>query len=295
MASEAWSHGSVRVEGVRIHYVRAGQGAPVVLLHGWPQTWYMWRKVIPGLAKCHLVIAPDLRGVGDSETPLAGYDRGRVAADVRGLLKHLGVDRSAVVGHDIGGNVALRYALDYPEATTRLMILDVVPYTRLFTNLNATVAVRLWHFFFHAQPDLPEWFVGDRVADYLRYVFHSRVFDPTSFGEAEIATYARAYGRPGALRGGFEHYRTCFGESMRQDLDDLEAGRRVAAPVRVLWGDAGPYRDVNALDLWRPFAPAATGVAIPECGHYLPEERPEAVLAEMEAFLGAHERTDGGA
>lgn len=286
MVEEEARHGSVRVDGVRLHYVRAGQGPPVVLLHGWPQTWYMWRKVLPGLARRFTVVAPDLRGVGNSETPLTGYDRRRVAADVRGLLRHLGFERAGVVGHDIGGNVALRFALDHPETTAALMILDVVPYTHLFTHLTTEVALRLWHFFFHAQPDLAEWFVGDRVAEYLGYIFTSRVFDPTVFGETELAVYARAYGRPGALRGGFEHYRTCFGESLRQDLADLEAGKRVSAPVRVLWGEVGPYRDVNALEMWRPFAPGATGAAIPDCGHFLPEERPEAVLAEMEGFLG---------
>lgn len=284
---EAVRHGSFRVDGVRIHYVHAGHGSPVVLLHGWPQTWYMWRKVIPGLAQRHTVIAPDLRGMGESERPLSGYDRRRVSADVRGLLGHLGIERSAIIGHDFGGNVTLRYALDYPNATTHVMILDVVPYTLLLTNLTLEVAHRLWHFFFHAQPDLPEWLVGERVPEYLRYFYTSRVYDPSVFGPEEIGEYARTFGRPGGLRAGFEYYRSCFGESLQQDQEDLAAGKRIACPVRVLWGDAGPYRDVGAVDLWRAFAPQATGAAIPACGHWIAEEGPDALLGEAARFLSA--------
>jgi len=189
---------SVR-DRVRIHYRRLGQGPGMVLLHGYPQTGHMWRKVMPALAERFTVVAPDLRGYGDSDRPIAGYDKRTMAADVADVIRTLGLQPVVLVGHDRGARVAHRFALDHPSLLTRLVLLDIAPTYDVFARTDQVSARGRWHWFFHQLPDLPEALTAGREEVYLRYMYSparcarsSRTIAPgrrsTSSTTAPIAT-----------------------------------------------------------------------------------------------------------
>lgn len=271
------------VDGLRVHYERAGTGPPVVLLHGWPQTSYCWRHVLPRLAERHTVIAPDLRGYGLTDKPVGGYDKRTMAADVSGLVRELGFDRVAVVGHDRGARVAHRWALDRPDEIDRLVLLDVVP-TRAMFRGDATVARGYWHWLFHLQPDLPELLVGDRVEEYLRWFFERWTVDRPRVEEA-VEHYVTAFRRPGALRAGFDDYRATFPEDIEHDDADAGRGDRVRAPLLVLWGELGLPASLPVVEIWKEYAHEVRGEVLVGCGHFLPEERPELLVQHVLEFL----------
>lgn len=276
-------HGVVRVNGVRLHYLAAGDGPPIVLLHGWPQTSYAWRKVIPALAERFLVVAPDLRGMGHSDKPASGYDMRTVATDIYELVQTLGLERPYLVGHDWGGLVARRYALDWPGHAARLAVLDIVPHEQVLANLSANVARGIWHFFFNAVPDLPELLVQANVEAFLRAFFWPKCHNPAVFIEEGIAEYTRAYSAPGALRGGFSYYRAMFAENRL--LDAKSVGRKIQEPLLCLWGNSGGMGGIfDVLEMWRKEAVDVRGHGIDACGHYPAEEQPEPVVEALLAF-----------
>jgi len=276
-------HSVVRVNGVRLHVLTAGDGPPMVLLHGWPQTSYAWRKVIPALAERFRVVAPDLRGMGDSEKPASGYDMRTVATDIHELVRVLALERPYLVGHDWGGLVARRYALDWPGQAARLAILDIVPHEQVLSNLSANVARGAWHFFFNAVPDLPELLVQGNVEAFLRAFFRPKCHNPAVFIEEGIAEYTRAYSAPGALRGGFGYYRAMFTENRM--LDAESRGQRISEPVLCLWGNNSGMGGVfDVLAMWRTEAIDVRGHGIDACGHYPAEEQPEAVIRALLGF-----------
>jgi haloacetate dehalogenase len=273
------------VNGVRLHYLLEGEGPLVVLLHGWPQTWYCWRKLIGGLAERHSVLAPDLRGYGMSDKPPSGYDKRTMAADVRALAAHLGHRRVALLaGHDRGARVAHRWALDHPEEVERLAVLDVVPTRETFRRVDATVARGYWHWLFHLQPDLPELLVGGNIEAYLRWFFERWTHNRPAVEEA-VATYVRAFSAPGALRAAFDDYRATFPDDLEADETSVAAGQRLTMPLLVLWGASGLPSRLPVLDIWRAYADDVRGQAIADCGHFLPEERPAEVLDQLLRFL----------
>jgi pimeloyl-ACP methyl ester carboxylesterase len=274
------------VNGVRLHYLVEGEGPLVVLLHGWPQTWYCWRKVVGPLAAAgHTVLAPDLRGYGLSDKPPSGYDKRTMAGDVRALAGHLGHRRIALLaGHDRGARVAHRLALDHPGEVERLAVLDVVPTREMFTRPDATIARGYWHWLFHLQPDLPELLVGDNIEAYLRWFFERWTVNRPGVEEA-VPEYVRAFTAPGALRAGFDDYRATFPDDMDADEASAAAGQRLQMPVLALWGDAGLPSRLPVLDIWRRYADDVHGQPIPDCGHFLPEEQPDQVAQLLLAFL----------
>jgi len=272
------------VNGIRMHYVRTGEGPFVLLLHGWPQTWYMWRKLIPVLAERFTVIAPDLRGYGLTDKPPSGYDKRTMAADLRALARHCGAERVALVGHDRGARVAHRYALDHPDEVDRIVVLDIVPTREMFLRTDTVLARGYWHWFFHLQPDLPELLVGDRIELYLRYFFERWTVHRPGVEEA-IPVYVQAYSRPGALRAGFDDYRATFPDDIADDDASKDAGERLRMPLLALWGGTGLTGRLPVLDIWREYAEDVRGQAIEDCGHFLPEERPETVNRLVREFL----------
>ena len=279
--------GTAAVNGVRLHYVTDGDGPLVVLLHGWPQTWYCWRELIPVLARGHTVVAPDLRGYGLSDKPPAGYDKRTMAADVRALARQLGFERLALlVGHDRGARVAHRYALDHPDEVERVALLDIVPTRETFRRADATVARGYWHWLFHLQPDLPELLVGGKVEAYLRWFFERWTVN-RPLVEAAVPEYVRAFSAPGALRAGFDDYRATFPDDLDADEASAAAGERLRMPLLVLWGAAGLPSRLPVLDIWRDYAADVVGQEIAECGHFLPEERPAEVAGHLLGFLDA--------
>lgn len=200
-------HRYATLSHVKMHYVEAGSGPPLVLLHGYPETWYEWRHVIPLLAPRFRVIAPDLRGLGDTSRPAAGYDKRTVAADVRELLReHLKLDSIGLVGHDWGGPVAYALARLAPDLVRRLAIIDVViPGDGRPGGISQGGA--RWHHGFHRTPHLPEALTAGREAIYLSYFYDEFVSIAGAITSADIAEYVRSYSQPGAMRCGFEYYR----------------------------------------------------------------------------------------
>lgn len=196
--------------GLRLHHVTAGEGSrTLVLLHGFPQTWWQWHHVIPAFVDAGLrVVAPDYRGAGHSWRPAGGYDKVTMAGDIRRLLReHLRIDGPvALAGHDIGLMVAYAYAQAYRDELSHLVLVDApLPGTAVFDRLRSDP--RVWHFAFHGARDVPELLVAGRERPYLQAFFDARCFDPSGIGDADLDLYASAYSAPGAMRAGFELYR----------------------------------------------------------------------------------------
>jgi pimeloyl-ACP methyl ester carboxylesterase len=267
---------------VRLHYVTAGTGFPVVLLHGWPQSWYEWRKVIPGLAERYQVIAPDLRGLGESSRPLDGYDKKTVGNDIWRLLHDvLGTSAFHLVGHDWGGPTAYAIAAAHPEAVRKLVILDVtIPGDG---SPNISQGGRRWHHAFHQTPDLPEALVTGREDIYLGWFYRTYAARPDAIPEADISEYLRVYRQPGALRAGFSYYR-----AIPQDIVDnavLAAHFKLPMPVLALGGDRSWGRGMEVVESLRRVAVDVQGGVVENCGHFMPEEQPADLLRRLIAFL----------
>jgi haloacetate dehalogenase len=270
---------------VVINTVYGGHGPPVLLLHGFPQTHVMWHKVAPVLAQHFTVVATDLRGYGDSGKPAGGtdhaaYSKRVMAEDQVEVMTQLGFERFAVVGHDRGGRVAHRLALDHPERVTTLVVVDIVPTLKIYEALDARLAQKYWHWFFLSLPaGIPETILANS-ADYFMTQFFRLEPEGTFTPEAQ-AEYRRCFIH--MLPGACEDFRAGGSIDLQHDRDDR--GRRLACPVQALWGTRGnavPFFDV--LEVWRERANQVQGRALP-AGHSLAEEKPEDLLRELLAFL----------
>lgn len=268
--------------GIQVHYVRAGAGPLVVLLHGWPQTSHCWRLVLPALADAYTVIAPDLRGYGRTDRPATGYDKRTMAADISALVTNLGFDSAFVVGHDRGARVAHRWALDHPGQVARLVLLDIIPTREMWLRMDADLARRCFHWLLHLQPDLPELLAGHDPAAYLRYFYDHWTVNRHAFPPEVLAEYIHAFSTPGALRAGFDDYRA---KEIDSGHDEADFGRRIPMPTLALWGSESFLQHIPALDIWRDYAEDVRGHPIRHCGHFIPEERPTELLAELTKFL----------
>ncbi|OZM70400.1 alpha/beta hydrolase [Amycolatopsis antarctica] len=267
-----------------MHYRRQGDG-PLLLLHGWPQTSHCWHRIAGELARTHTVVAPDLRGYGRTDKPVTGYDKRTMAADLAELVPALGFHTASVVGHDRGGRVAHRWALDRPEQIDRLAVLDILPTREMWRRMDGDLAKGYWHWLFHLQPDLPELLAGKDVAAYLGYFFERWTYQRGGLDEASVAEYVRAFSAPGALRAGFDDYRASFPADAEHDDADATAGRGVDVPLLVVWGGDGLVGAYPVLDIWREYAAEVTGTPIDRCGHFLAEEQPGATLDALRPFL----------
>jgi pimeloyl-ACP methyl ester carboxylesterase len=274
-----------QVGDLRMHYRRAGEGPPLFLLHGWPQTSHCWRRIAGPLAQTRTVIAPDLRGYGSTDKPRDGYDKRTMAADLAGLADQLGFDTLAVVGHDRGGRVAHRWALDRPEQIERLAVLDVTPTRDMWRRLNPEIASNYWHWLFHLQPDLPELLAGRNIAAYLGYFFERWTYQRHGLMAEDVAEYVRAFSAPGALRAGFDDYRASFPDDAAHDDTNFAAGHRLTQPLLAMWGKNGLLATLPTLDIWRDYAHDVTGIELDQCGHFLAEEQPDAVVTHLREFL----------
>jgi haloacetate dehalogenase len=278
-------HNTVTVNGIKLHYVEQGTGPAVVLLHGFPESWYAWRHQIPALAEQFRVIVPDLRGYGASQKPASGYDKKTMARDIRELMVYLGLEKAAIIGHDRGARVGLRFAKDFPEMTSCFAALDNIPTLTIFDRMNAAVARTHWFFLFNAVRDLPEVLINGREEIWLRHIFSSWTHNPETLTEEEITRYVETYRRPGSLRGAFEDYRA--GEiDVKQDRADHS--ERIRMPTLVLWGEdfAAGGRLWDFREVWGEYAEDPHFAPIPQCGHLPHEEHPEVVTAEILRFLG---------
>ena len=287
----------VVVSGVRIHGVRGGEGPPVLLLHGFPQSHLMWHRIAPELAREYTVVAADLRGYGDSDRPEAGPDHAgyafrAMAADQVALMETLGFSRFSVVGHDRGARVTHRMALDHPDRVERLALLDILPTAYVFEHVDRRVATANYHWFFLSQPaDLPERLVGGDPLYFLHRLLGSWGSGLDAHEPAALREYERVFADPAARRAMIEDYRAAASIDLEHDAASAAAGQRIAAPCLVLWGERGVVagNPTGPLEVWRSLAadPASMiGGVIAGAGHFLAEENHADTLAALQAFLG---------
>lgn len=277
----------IKTTGAAINVVYSGKGPPLLLLHGYPQTHVIWHKIAPRLAKDFTVVAADLRGYGDSSKPPDGdnhfgYSKRAMAQDQVEVMRHLGFEKFALAGHDRGGRVGHRMALDYPERVTKLAVLDIVPTRELFHNVTKEFATAYYHWFFLIQPaPFPETLIGNSVEYYLRRNLGRAVSGAIT--DEAFAEYLRCFRDPASIHASCEDYRAAASIDLAHDAADLD--RKIACPVLALWAERGAmHRLHDVLATWRARALHVSGRALPN-GHYLPEESPEETLAGIRAFL----------
>jgi haloacetate dehalogenase len=277
--------------GVEIHAVTGGSGPPLLLLHGHPQTHAIWHKVAPALAEQYTLIACDLRGYGDSSKPAGAIDHGNyskrvMAFDMLQVMQGLGFDRFSVLAHDRGARVAHRLGMDYPDAVDRMVLLDIAPTLAMYEQTNETFARAYWHWFFLIQPaPMPERLIEADPAAYLRDVMGRRSAGLAPFDPRALAEYTRCIALPGSAHGLCEDYRAAAGIDLEHDRADREAGHQLSMPLLVLWGEQGVvHRCFKPLEEWRRVAKQVEGGPLP-CGHYIPEEAPDILLAQVMPFL----------
>lgn len=266
-----------------------GAGPPLLLLHGYPQTHVMWHKVAPALAERFTVVLTDLRGYGDSGKPAsdekhAVYAKRAMAADQVEVMAALGFDRFAVVGHDRGGRVAHRLALDHPERVSMLAVLDIAPTLAMYDRTDMAFATAYYHWFFLIQPaDLPERMIGADPVYYLERKIGAWSGVTGCFTPEALAEYKRCFSDPETIHATCEDYRAAA--TIDLDHDRADRANKIACPLLVLWGERGVIeRCFDPLALWRERAVDVRGRALP-CGHYLAEEAPEETLAALLEFL----------
>jgi pimeloyl-ACP methyl ester carboxylesterase len=277
-----------RVNGVKLHYLAAGKGSPVILLHGYTQTSHMWRPLIAELAGTHSVIAPDLRGAGKSDKPEAGYDKKSLAQDVHALAASLGHRRVKLVGHDIGLMVAYAYAAQYPDEVESIALMDAfLPGVGDWKNV--WLLRDLWHFHFHGE--VPLKLVAGRERIYFEHFWNDFAADRThSVPEADRKFYARSYAQPGGMRAGFEYFK-----AFPQDAIDFEQFAKVALPMPMLVLTGEKASGNFLIQQGRLVASNVQGVVIEGSGHWLMEEAPRQVIPRLVAFLDESAVPAGGA
>ncbi|AKQ58387.1 alpha/beta hydrolase [Burkholderia multivorans] len=288
---EGFSDVSATVDGIKIHALMAGTGPALLLLHGHPQTHAIWHKVAPTLARQFTVVVADLRGYGDSGKPPgepdhANYAKRRMALDQVRLMQALGLPTFAVIGHDRGGRVAARMALDHPDVVSRLVTLDVAPTLAMYQQTSFEFAHAYWHWFFLVRPSpFPETLIRADPDLYLKQTMGARSAGLKPFAPEAYAAYLRCLSDPATAHGICEDYRASVGIDLEHDQADLAAGKQIQCPFLALWGRDGVIeRCFDPLAEWRRWNPSVKGMALP-CGHYIPEEAPEVLLDHVLAFL----------
>ena len=267
-----------------IHVRHGGKGPPLLLLHGHPQTHVMWHRVAPDLAQHYTVVAPDLRGYGDSSKPPTTpdhepYSKRAMARDQIAIMRELGFESFNVAGHDRGARVAYRLALDHPERVLKLAVLDIVPTGEAYRRANMAFGLGYFHWFFLAQPyDFPERIISENPDNYYFRTTRDR-FDPQA-----LAEYLRCVHNPETIHAICEDYRA--GATYDFALDEADRGKnRIQCPVLALWGGRHKLNEwYDVLAIWRDWANDVRGRAL-DCGHYLAEEAPDETLAELTAFF----------
>jgi YVTN family beta-propeller protein len=285
-----FSHHMAVVNGVQIHYVIGGHGYPVVLLHGWPETWYEWHKVMPALAKNYTVIAPDMRGLGDSSKPLAGYDGKTVAEDIHQLVTKLGFKTIFLVGHDFGAQIAYSYAAAHPTEVKRLVVMTM--------NIPGFIPAGKkpsWWSVFHQTRDLPEALVQGKELMYLTWFFNNLAYNPSALTQ-DINEFVSHYSAPGAMRAGFEYYR-----AVPQDAIENQNYSKIKLTMPVLAVGASYYPVYGGnvtsepsilgdspLYAMKALAQNVRGIQVPNSGHWIPEERPDFLIKLLDNFFAGN-------
>jgi haloacetate dehalogenase len=282
---------TIHRDGVALRARIAGKGAPLLLLHGHPQTHMMWHLVAPDFAKRFTVVVMDLRGYGDSGRPVAdeshtAYSKREMARDALAVMHYQGFDQFQVLAHDRGARVAHRLAADHAQAVQRMMLLDIAPTVAMYENTSLAFATAYWHWFFLIQPPpLPEALIESDPVRYIRSVMGKRHAGLGAFAPEAMAEYERCIQIEGSARGICEDYRASATIDLEHDRADIAAEKKLPMPLRVLWGDHGVVgQNFDVLGLWRARAIDVVGESLP-CGHYIAEEAPELLLTHAHNFF----------
>ncbi len=284
----------IAVGGDTLHVRVAGEGPPVVLLHGYPQTHLMWHAIAPALAANHTVVLVDLPGYGRSSAPPEGpmrYAKRRMAADVVAAMDALGLPRFAVVGHDRGARVAYRMALDVPHRVTAVAVLDIVPTGEVWETLGPSRAMSYYHWLFLAQPHpFPEAMIGRDPEFFLNYTLASwtKERDLSAFHPDALADYRASFSQPARIHASCDDYRAGASIDWGIDRESRMTEQAIEAPLLALWGTAfSAGGDASPLPVWQRWAPRAEGAGI-DSGHFICEEAPEETLSHLAPFLATH-------
>lgn len=284
----------IKTSGALINLVTGGDGPPLLLLHGYPQTHAMWHKLAPALARDYTVVCPDLRGYGDSSKPKglpdhSNYSKRAMAQDMAEAMTALGHRSFHVVGHDRGARVAHRLARDHGKRVRSLAVLDIVPTLKMYSNVSKGFATAYYHWFLLIQkPPLPEQLLAGRVPQYVLARLGRGKGGMRHFAPAAVREYERAFRDPKCIHATCEDYRAAATIDLEHDRKDLR--RKLGMPVLALWGKQGVIeRYFDPLRDWREVATDVRGKAL-DCGHFLPEEKPRQVLAELRRFLARQQK-----
>jgi len=283
LGEKSFQHHFVDADGIRFHTVSGGSGVPIILMAGFPQSWFAWRRVMPLLAEHYQVIAIDLPGQGDSDKPVDGYDTKTTGDRLNALVKAMGIGRYHIGAHDIGAWVAYPYIARFPDEVGKLVLLDAnIPGVTLKTTIEVGPDNwKAWHFLFHPVPDIPEILITGRERQYIEWFFQRKTFNPAgTFSRSDVDEYERVYTQPGNLRGALAYYRAVF-----EDIEQNQAlaTRVLHTPMLALGGDVGMSPGI--FEAMRSLGSNVQGGVIKNCGHYMPEEQPEVIATRMLEFF----------
>lgn len=286
---EGFERRQLETSGTTINFFIGGDGPPLLLLHGYPQTHVMWHKVAPRLAQDYTVVAADLRGYGDSGKPHGDpehllYSKRAMAQDQVEVMEQLGFESFLLVGHDRGARVSHRLAKDHPQRVRRLAVLDIIPTHRMFQIVNQAMATNTYHWFFLIQPyDFPERLIGAAADYFIRHRFERIKDAPKVFPTEALEEYVRCFCDPATIHATCEDYRA--GASIDLVHDEADLNNKVGCPVLALWSATGYVgRTQDVLQVWREYATDVRGNSLP-CSHYLAEEMPDETYAALRDFL----------
>ena len=283
----------IKTEDADINLRVGGKGEALVLLHGYPQTHVCWHKMAPILRENFTVIIPDLRGYGDSvgpdpDTDNQLYSKRAMARDIAHILSDLSVEAASVVGHDRGGRVAYRLALDHPDRIRKLVVLDIVPTSEMWEKMTAQAFISGYHWQFLAQPHgLPEYMVGLDPERYLRHTLDSWAKIENSFSTAAMDEYLRCFSKTSVIASCCADYRAGATSDWENDQLDKQMENKISCPVMTLWGQREGRNNLDHISIWSDWCDQPVSGHAVECGHFLPEENPNATLKAIIPFLGA--------
>jgi len=279
----------IDVGEAEIHLQKGGDGPPLLLLHGYPQTHVTWHKIAPQLAEKYTIVAPDLRGYGDSTGPdgpeTADYANRVLAEDMVTVMETLGYDEYLLAGHDRGARVGYRFALDHPERIRKLAVLDIVPTLETAEAMDYAYAKAMYHWLFLAQPHpIPERLINHEPTFYVDHLIENWAEHPEELDDEAVAEYHRCFEQGSVVRASCEDYRAGLSIDLDHDRASCEAGERIECPILALWGAGSGTVSFDPLDVWERWATDVTGQGL-SCGHFVPEEAPERTLEELHTFL----------
>jgi haloacetate dehalogenase len=293
MRLPGFAYRRIEVDGVTINTAVAGDGPPLLLLHGYPQTHLIWRHIGGELARTNTVVLTDLRGYGDSAKPVPAqdnstYSKRSMADDQIAVMAHLGFERFDLIGHDRGARVAHRLVLDHPETVGRLGVLDIVPTRHVLLHADRMMAAAYFHWFFLPTGDgIPEHLIGLDPAFWVRVTTERLIGDPSAMEPEVMAEYIRCFSDPAAIAASCADYRSAATVDLEHDDDSAAAAQSVRCPTLALWGEKSFVgKAYRPLEVWREYAANVRGRALPT-GHFLPEEAPAEVLSEIQEFLAS--------